>query len=86
MNTYYFKEDWDRFKSFIFETIKDVNKDNTCFFHNNEEIFILTYDEKLIDLIENHYKLTLVEPPNTLDDKYRNWEYMGNTALLKILP
>jgi len=84
METYLVKEEWQNFRAFIIEHLKDLGRDAILCMYKSNEIYIMYTNEEVYKRISIHYNIVPVEHPSNFFDKDRGWQYFGNEALIKL--
>ena len=84
MDTYRITEDWEKFQKFVFDKLKNVNKEAIGFMHRDNEIIIRSYENTILTIIGQHYTLTPCEQPSNVFDGDDGWAYMGNHRLFDL--
>jgi hypothetical protein len=84
MNTYKVTEEWTDFEKFILDKLKDVDKEAVGFMYRDNEIIIRSYDDTILTIIRQHYKLIPCEQPSNVFDGDDGWAYMGNHRLFDL--
>lgn len=77
MKTYFINTDWSSFENYIHEHIRNCNQVYIGIIHHNNEIFIRTISDNILNIVQSKYKLTPGKEPD-ICDKTKNWQYLGN--------
>lgn len=75
MKIYRIIEEWPKFKKFMVTELKHVNKDAIGIMYNDNEIYIRSNDETILEIVRQHYDLRACEQPANFLDRDDKWNY-----------